>query len=66
MTHRDGDPGTLEAAFDALDAAQAAGSGDMDPEAFRRAGHVVVDLMADYLRRVEDYAVLPAVAPGEL
>jgi aromatic-L-amino-acid decarboxylase len=56
----------LEATFAALDQAQQAGHGDMDPESFRRAGHAVVDLMADYLAGVERYAVLPSVAPGEL
>lgn len=60
------DDTALAAAFGALDAAQATGSGDMDPEAFRVAAHAVVDLMADYLAGVERYAVLPAIEPGEL
>ena len=38
----------------------------MDPEAFRAAAHAVVDLMADYLARVEDYPVLPAIEPGTI
>ncbi len=38
----------------------------MDPETFRRAGHAVVDLMADYLAGIERYAVLPSGVPGEL
>jgi aromatic-L-amino-acid decarboxylase len=43
---------------------QAAGAGDMDPEAFRAAAHRVVDLMADYIAGVERHAVLPPIAPG--
>ncbi len=39
---------------------------DMDPAAFRSAAHAVVDLMADYLERVERYPVLPPVEPGSL
>ncbi len=39
---------------------------DMDPEAFRAAAHAVVDLMADYLGRVEAYPVLPPIEPGSL
>jgi aromatic-L-amino-acid/L-tryptophan decarboxylase len=38
----------------------------MDPESFRAAGHEVVDLMADYLRDVEDYAVFPSIEPGSI
>ena len=57
-------PGT--AATDGLDAAQLAMTGDMPVETFRAAAHRVADLMADYLRDVEQYAVLPPVAPGEL
>jgi aromatic-L-amino-acid/L-tryptophan decarboxylase len=38
----------------------------MDPEAFRAAAHAVVDLMADYLARVETYPVLPPIEPGSL
>ena len=60
------DSAALEAAFAALDAAQRGGVGDMLPEDFRRAGHAVVDLMADYLAAIEAYPVLPRVAPGEL
>jgi aromatic-L-amino-acid decarboxylase len=40
--------------------------GDLDPESFRAAAKAVVDLMADYLRDVEGYPVLPRVKPGEL
>jgi aromatic-L-amino-acid/L-tryptophan decarboxylase len=50
----------------ALDAAQAVGLTDMDPEAFRAAGHQVVDLIADYLASVEERPVLPRVEPGSL
>jgi aromatic-L-amino-acid decarboxylase len=42
------------------------GLGDMTPEEFRAAAHRVVDLMADYLAHVEDFAVLPAIAPGSV
>ena len=49
-----------------LDAAQVSGLADMDPEAFRAAAHVVVDLMADYLAGVERYPVLPPIEPGSL
>ncbi len=41
-------------------------SGDLTPEAFREAGHRVVDIMADYLASIEDRAVLPAIEPGSL
>ncbi|MGH2466457.1 MAG: hypothetical protein ACRDGL_01815, partial [Candidatus Limnocylindrales bacterium] len=50
----------------ALDRAQRDGLGDMDPEAFRRAAHATVDLMADYFAGLEGYPVLPALSPGEL
>jgi aromatic-L-amino-acid/L-tryptophan decarboxylase len=49
-----------------LDPAQLDGLVDMDPEAFRTAAHAVVDLMADYLARVEGYPVLPPIEPGSL
>ena len=49
-----------------LDPEQTGGLADMDPEAFRAAGHAVVDMLADYLATVEKYAVLPQVQPGEL
>jgi len=38
----------------------------MSPEEFRAAAHKVVDWMADYLRDIRDYPVLPNVRPGEL
>jgi aromatic-L-amino-acid decarboxylase len=49
-----------------LDVEQVDGLADMDPEAFRAAGHAVVDRLADYLARVERHAVFPAVEPGSL
>ncbi len=49
-----------------LDPAQVLGVGDQTPEAFRAAAHRVVDQMADYLARVEDLPVLPAIAPGSV
>lgn len=39
---------------------------DMPPEEFRRAGHEVVDWIADYLANIREYPVLPACKPGEL
>src|ERR1700680_3648231 len=48
-----------------LDSAQTpAATGDMDPEAFRRYGHQVVDWMADFLAEVGKYPVLWQHAPG--
>ena len=38
----------------------------MDAETFRRHGHQVVDRVADYMKNVEQYPVLPPVAPGEI
>jgi aromatic-L-amino-acid/L-tryptophan decarboxylase len=40
--------------------------GDMDPEAFRREAHRVVDWLADYLAHLEQYPVLSRVRPGDL
>ena len=64
MTDTDLQPAA--AGLDALDSEQASGLTDMDPEAFRAAGHEVVDLIADYLAAVERFAVLPPVEPGSL
>ncbi len=50
----------------AIDPAQTVGLADMSPETFRAAAHVVVDLMADYLERVEDQPVFPPIEPGSL
>jgi aromatic-L-amino-acid decarboxylase len=50
----------------APDIEQTEGLLDMDPEAFRAAGHEVVDLMADYLASVERFAVLPPIEPGSI
>jgi aromatic-L-amino-acid decarboxylase len=47
-------------------AQQAAATGDMNPEDFRRYGHQVVDWIADYLAGVGDYPVLAQVAPGDI
>jgi aromatic-L-amino-acid/L-tryptophan decarboxylase len=38
----------------------------MDPEQFRRHGHDVVDWIADYLRDVDQYPVLPDCSPGDI
>jgi aromatic-L-amino-acid decarboxylase len=50
----------------ALDRAQTDGLLDMDPEAFRAAGHEVVEMIADYLASVERFAVFPSVEPGSI
>jgi aromatic-L-amino-acid decarboxylase len=42
------------------------GVGDMDPEEFRAAAHRVADRVADYLRGVEDYPVVPDLKPGDV
>jgi aromatic-L-amino-acid decarboxylase len=39
---------------------------DMPPDEFRRAGHQVVDWIADYLAHSGDYPVLPPMQPGDL
>lgn len=49
-----------------LDAQQRTGLNDMDPESFRAAAHVAVDIMADYLEGIRDRAVMPPVEPGSL
>jgi len=38
----------------------------MSPEEFRASAHQVVDWIADYLRDIRDYPVLPNVQPGSL
>ncbi len=40
--------------------------GDMDPEAFRREGHRIVDWLADYLAAPEQHPVLSRSKPGDL
>jgi len=39
---------------------------DMSPDEFRRAGHAVVDWIAEYLAEIREYPVLPAIQPGDL
>src|SRR5215471_15936889 len=38
----------------------------MPPEEFRKHGHAVVDWIADYYKRIEEFPVLAQVAPGEI
>ncbi|XP_050245118.1 tyrosine decarboxylase-like [Quercus robur] len=38
----------------------------LDPEEFRRQGHMIIDFLADYYRDVETYPVLSQVEPGYL
>ncbi|HEX5819755.1 MAG TPA: pyridoxal-dependent decarboxylase [Gemmatimonadales bacterium] len=38
----------------------------MNPDEFRRAGHEVVDWIADYLRDIERHPVVPDVRPGDI
>ena len=57
---------TIDRPGAALDAEQVDGLADMSPEVFRAAAHRAVDLMADYLARVEGFAVLPAIEPGSV
>ena len=38
----------------------------MSPEAFRQAGHALIDWIADYRQRVESLPVLSQVRPGEI
>ncbi|MBD3866936.1 MAG: amino acid decarboxylase [Acidobacteria bacterium] len=40
--------------------------GDMDPDEFRKAAHQVADQIADYLKELESYSVLPDIAPGDV
>jgi aromatic-L-amino-acid decarboxylase len=49
-----------------LDDAQVDGRLDMDVAAFRAAAHDAVDVMADYLESIEQYAVFPNVEPGSI
>ena len=39
--------------------------GDMSPGEFREAAHRVAEIAADYLDRLESYAVVPQIQPGE-
>src|SRR6202030_4434498 len=41
-------------------------TGDMDPEAYRRAARRVADWVADYLRDIELYPVLSSAQPGSV
>ncbi len=65
MTPAPGDAG-LPAGLDRLDPAQVGGIGDMSARQFRAAAHATVDLLADYLEGVEDFAILPPIEPGAL
>lgn len=50
----------------AIDLAPPQASADMPAEDFRRFGHAVVDRIATYLERTEDWRVFPLVEPGEV
>ena len=65
MTPPTGDAG-LPAGLERLDPAQLGGLGDMSAEQFRAAAHATVDLLADYLEGVEDFAILRPIEPGAL
>ncbi|QBD80163.1 aminotransferase class V-fold PLP-dependent enzyme [Ktedonosporobacter rubrisoli] len=41
-------------------------SGDMDPEAFRHYGHLIVDWIAGYLSDIRSYPVLSQSTPGSI
>jgi aromatic-L-amino-acid decarboxylase len=38
----------------------------IDKEEFRKSAHQIVDWMADYFEKIEDYPVKSKVAPGEI
>ncbi|KAJ4839684.1 hypothetical protein Tsubulata_041514 [Turnera subulata] len=38
----------------------------LDPEEFRRQGHLIIDFIADYYKSIEKYPVLSQVEPGFL
>lgn len=40
--------------------------GDMPVEEFKKYGHILVDWIADYLRDIEQYPVLPSIKPGDI
>ncbi len=41
-------------------------TGDMPIEEFRKVGHQIIDWVANYLKDIESYPVLPNVKPGEI
>ncbi|XP_062113038.1 tyrosine decarboxylase-like [Humulus lupulus] len=46
--------------------AAGASNNPLDPEEFRRQGHMVIDFIADYYKNIEKYPVLSQVEPGYL
>jgi aromatic-L-amino-acid decarboxylase len=40
--------------------------GDMSAEDFRRVGHDLIDWIADYFEKIDDFPVLAAIEPGDL
>ncbi|XP_062113044.1 tyrosine decarboxylase-like [Humulus lupulus] len=46
--------------------ADGASTSPLDPEEFRRQGHMVIDFIADYYKNIEKYPVLSQVEPGYL
>ncbi len=41
-------------------------TGDMPIEEFRKFGHQLIDWIADYLKNIESYPVLPNIKPGDI
>ncbi|XP_010245171.1 PREDICTED: tyrosine/DOPA decarboxylase 2-like [Nelumbo nucifera] len=56
--------GSLHA--DVLENNSAFGLNPLDPEEFRRQGHMIIDFLADYYRDIEKYPVRSQVEPGYL
>ncbi len=40
--------------------------GDMSPEAFRQAGHELIDWIADFFANIDQIPVLPEIKPGDI
>ncbi len=68
MDHENGSPNQGQTSYFSHDSAlnPSLPGGDMPTEEFRRFGHEVIDWVADYLERVEQYPVVARVRPGEI